>query len=135
MRGDTERSTSRVFTLSQKHPPQPDCTAKARSLRRETTPLERILWSLLRAGQIGGLKFRRQHPIGPFVADFYCHEAQLIVELDGMSHEDRAEYDARRTKYFEDLGLHVFRVTNDDIREDSEVVARGIAQAAGVVFG
>ncbi len=69
------------------------------------------------------------------MVDFYCREAQLVVELDGMSHEDRADYDARRTQYLVNLGLHVFRVTNDDIDEDSEAVVRGIAQAAGVRFG
>jgi very-short-patch-repair endonuclease len=135
VRGTKETSAIRVVTVPKKHSPQPDRTAQARSLRREATPPEKVLWSLLRAGQIGGLKFRRQQPIGPFVVDFYCHKAKLVIELDGMSHRDRAEYDARRTRYLENLGLDVFRVTNDDIREDSEAVARGIAQAAGVRFG
>jgi very-short-patch-repair endonuclease len=65
-------------------------------LRRHSTIPERILWGMIRGGRLGGLKFRRQHPIGPFFADYYCHEAKLIVELDGMSHDSRGEADRRR---------------------------------------
>jgi very-short-patch-repair endonuclease len=106
--------------------------AKARELRRNSTTPEALVWSVLRAGRLGGLKFRRQHPIGPFVADFYCHAARLIVEIDGMSHDDRGAYDQRRTEYLEESGLKVVRVMNDDVFADLEAVARYIAHEAGV---
>ena len=110
----------------------PASTARARQLRRESTVPEQILWGILRAGGLAGLKFRRQHPVGPFVVDYYCYQACLVVELDGMSHDGRAGEDARRTEYLQRQGLRVFRVTNDDLLEDCEAVARGIAAAAGV---
>jgi ATP-dependent DNA helicase RecQ len=81
---------------------------------------------------MGGLKFRRQHPVGPYTVDFYCHEIGLVVEVDGASHEDRAEQDQRRTEYLQQQGLRIFRVTNQDALSDAEAVARGIALAAGV---
>lgn len=119
-------------SVKRRHPPSPDTTAKARQLRAESTWLEKIVWGLLRGGKLGGLKFRRQHPIGPYTADFYCHEIGLIVEVDGASHEDRAEEDRRRTAYLEEHGLRVFRITNADVMSDPEAVARGIAITAGV---
>jgi very-short-patch-repair endonuclease len=61
----------------------------AQQLRKENTPPEQLLWLALRNGQIAGLKFRRQYPVGPYVVDFYCHSANLVVEIDGMSHIDR----------------------------------------------
>ena len=118
--------------MGKKHRRQPpETTAKSRQLRREATLPERIVWAVLRNGRLAGLKFRRQHPVGPFVVDFYCHEARLVVEIDGLSHEDRLEADQRRTEYLNAAGLRVFRITNDDVLEDAEAVARGIAQAAG----
>ena len=110
----------------------PMMTARARRLRRDATVPEQIVWGMLRGGRLAGLKFRRQHPIGPFVVDFYCHHIGLVVEVDGMSHDERAEEDRRRTEYLQQQGLRVFRVTNDDVLEDPEAVARGIAHAAGV---
>jgi len=107
-------------------------TGRARQLRREATVPERIVWGMLRNGGLAGLKFRRQYPVGPFVVDFYCHEARLAVEVDGRSHEERTAADKRRTEHLERAGLRVFRVTNDDVLEDPEAVARGIAKAAGV---
>jgi very-short-patch-repair endonuclease len=119
--------------MTRKHHIQsPDSTARARQLRRDSTVPERILWGALRAGGLARLKFRRQHPIGPFVVDYYCHESRLVVELDGMSHDGRASEDARRTEYLQQQGLRVFRVTNDDVLADCEAVARGIAAVAGV---
>jgi very-short-patch-repair endonuclease len=115
-----------------RHYPSDDMIVRARQLRHGGTIPERILWGLLRGGHLAGLKFRRQHPIGPFIVDFYCHESGLIVELDGMSHELRGEQDCQRTRYLEGLGLRVFRVTNDQLLDDSEAVARGIARASGI---
>src|SRR5690242_9709167 len=99
----------------QKKPINPLMIERARQLRRDTTVPERFLWSLLRDGRLAGLKFRRQHPIGPFVADFYCHDAALVVEVDGMSHDGRAVADAQRTSYLESQGLQVLRIGNDDV--------------------
>ena len=112
--------------------PSKEMIARARQLRHGGTIPERILWGLLRGGRLAGLKFRRQHPIGPFVVDFHCHQSRLVVELDGMSHDSRADEDRKRTEYLERLGLRVFRVTNDELLDDSEAVARGIAREAGI---
>jgi len=87
---------------------------------------ERALWNCLRSGRLSGLKFRRQHPVGPFVADFYCHEADLVIELDGESHNGRAAADAHRTEYLEKQGFRVLRIGNDDLLSDLEAVLRGI---------
>jgi 5-methyltetrahydrofolate--homocysteine methyltransferase/ATP-dependent helicase HrpA len=105
---------------------------RARDLRQTETPPEKLLWLALRNGQIGGMKFRRQHPIGPYVVDFYCHSAMLVVELDGISHEDKAESDATRTKALEAGGLRVLRVTNEDVMRDLDAVTREIARLGGV---
>ena len=79
-----------------------------------------------------GLKFRRQYPVGPYVADFYCDQASLVVELDGMSHVDTAEKDRLRSAYLASCELRVMRVTNDDVLDDLEAVLLGIATACGV---
>lgn len=110
----------------------PKMTNIARRLRRDSTTPERILWGLLRAGKIAGMKFRRQHVVGPFVVDYYCHESKLVVELDGMSHVGQAESDDQRTHYLESQGLRVVRFTNDDVLSDPTLVAEAIARAAGV---
>jgi very-short-patch-repair endonuclease len=119
---------------AKRHAPTPEKAARSRQLRAESTWPEKIVWGMLRSGRLGGLKFRRQHPIGPYTVDFFCHEIGLVVEVDGASHEDRAEEDRQRTAYLEHQGLRVFRVTNADVSSDSEAVARGIALAAGVKF-
>ncbi len=105
---------------------------RARDLRRASTPPEQLLWLALRNGQIGGLKFRRQHPIGPYVVDFYCHNAELVVEVDGMSHDDKAAQDAAKTKHIESQGLRILRVTNEDVMHDLDAVTREIARLGGV---
>ena len=105
---------------------------RSRLLRHDSTFPERLLWGALRNGRLGGLKFRRQHPIGPFIVDFYCHQAKLVVELDGDSHIGRADADQRRTAYLEQLGLQVFRVSNDDLLHDKGAVMVAIARKAGL---
>ena len=107
-------------------------TDLARELRSRGTIPERILWNVLKNRQVAGLKFRRQVPIGKYVIDYLCVEASLIAELDGMSHEGRQGYDAKRTEFLRSLGYTVFRVTNDDVLDDVEAVAVGIARVAGV---
>jgi very-short-patch-repair endonuclease len=108
---------------------------RARRLRREATTPERVLWNVLRGGQLTGLKFRRQHPIGPFIADFYRHSAAIVVELDGMSHDDKREYNQNRNEYMQRQGLRVLRILNEDVMSDLDAVARGILMAAGVKLG
>ena len=105
---------------------------RARTLCREETPPEQLLWLALRNGQIGGLKFRRQHPIGPYVADFYCHSAKLVVEVDGMSHDDKASQDAAKTEHIVSQGLRMLRVTNEDVMHDLDAVTREIARICDV---
>ncbi|MEN6404949.1 MAG: DUF559 domain-containing protein [Thermoguttaceae bacterium] len=105
---------------------------RARNLRQTQTPPEELLWLALRNGQIGGLKFRRQYPIGPYVADFYCHRVGLVVEVDGMSHDDRILQDAEKTKFIEAQNLRILRVTNEDVMCDLDAVTREIARLGGV---
>ncbi|MFC1597454.1 endonuclease domain-containing protein [Planctomycetota bacterium] len=115
-------------------PNHPMMIDRARKLRHESTPPEQILWSVLRGRRLAGLKFRRQEPIGPYVVDFCCRQLKLIVELDGMSHDETGELDEVRSRWLEEQGYRVLRVTNWDVNEDLEAVARGIAREAGVDF-
>ena len=105
---------------------------KARSLelRREMTLAEISLWNALRAGRLNGLKFRRQHPVGKFILDFYCSFCKLVVEVDGAVHEAQAEHDAERTLFLNQYGYHVIRFTNDEVLKDLPAVLEAIVQAA-----
>ncbi|MDF2764445.1 MAG: uncharacterized protein K0S81_1439 [Rhodospirillales bacterium] len=94
----------------------------ARKLRAEMTDAERKLWSLVRRKQLEGCRFRRQVPLGPFVADFACLPARLIVEVDGGQHGLRTEHDARRTKWLEQFGWRVLRFWNADVLREPENV-------------
>ena len=101
---------------------------RARSLRENQTKSEGLLWSILRAEQLCGLKFRRQHPIGPWITDFACVEKMLVVEVDGGYHDETGEEDVQRQKSLEELGWTVIRFTDKDVEEDAEAVARAIAK-------
>ena len=105
---------------------------RAIALRHDPTAPERLLWSILRGRQLDGLKFRRQHPMEPYIVDFYCADEQLVVELDGKSHNDAADYDSRRSEYLSKLGLTVFRVANDDVLTNLDGVAVGVLQVVRV---
>ena len=105
---------------------------RARRLRRESTYPERRLWGVLRSRQLGGLRFRRQQPVGHYIVDFVCLEQRLIVEVDGMSHLGQADADKRREAWLRKQGFNVVRVTNDDVLESLEAVANTIARAAGL---
>ena len=98
----------------------------ARALRQRQTPQEKKVWSRLRDRRLNGFKFRRQHPIGPFVADFYCAEARLVVELDGGGHASQREYDQARTDWLEECGYQVIRFTNPDADHNLEAVLNKI---------
>ena len=101
----------------------PDLFAKAWQLRHNTTIPERILWARLSRNQLG-VKFRRQHPIHSFIADFYCHTHKLVVELDGPHHETpgNRSYDARRTQMLNDFGIRVLRFNNEEVLNNIEGV-------------
>jgi len=96
-------------------------TAHARTLRRATTKSEWRLWSYLRGSTLGA-SFRRQHPIGPYFADFCCPSLKIVVELDGGHHAERAAYDARRTRYLNEQGYLVVRYWNNQITEELDGV-------------
>jgi len=90
---------------------------RERQLRKTQTEAEALLWSRLRDRHLENFKFRRQHRIGPYFADFVCAERRLIVELDGGQHVDRAGYDETRTRFLEAQGYRVLRFWNSDIAE------------------
>jgi very-short-patch-repair endonuclease len=102
----------------------------ARSMRREPTAAEEVLWSALRRNQVAGLKFRQQHPVGRFVLDFYCASCKLAVEVDGGVHDEQAERDAERTKVLERYGYHVLRFTNEKVMGGLPLVVQEIAAVA-----
>lgn len=85
---------------------------------------ERLLWWKLRARQFLGLKFRRQHGIGPYIVDFYCAERSLVIEIDGDTHAEpnQIQKDVLRDRYLQSLGLHVVRYRNDDILKNLDGV-------------
>lgn len=101
--------------------------ARARTLRAQMTLPEVALWQALRQ-RPAGHKFRRQHPSGPYVADFYCHDLRLIIEVDGEAHDmgDRPERDARRDAHFADRGLNVLRFPAKVVLADIEAVVATI---------
>ena len=93
---------------------------RARALRRNQTEAEKRLWGYLRDKRLQGFKFNRQVPMGPYIADFVCHEAKLIVEVDGATHGETHEikYDERRTHFLNDQGFRVVRCNNSDVYEN-----------------
>jgi len=108
--------------------------ARRRELRRDSTDAEVALWSHLRAHRFAGFKFRRQHPCGPFILDFFCARRKLAIELDGGQHfEPTAQvYDARRTSYLASRGITVLRFATDLVFRETEAVLMAIAIALGV---
>ncbi|MEM9163446.1 MAG: DUF559 domain-containing protein [Cyanobacteria bacterium P01_F01_bin.4] len=91
---------------------------RARELRQRQTSAEQILWACLRGRRLNGAKFRRQHNIGRFIADFYCHEARLVVELDGKIHDYQVDRDAARNAWMQTNGLSVLRFKNCMVQND-----------------
>jgi very-short-patch-repair endonuclease len=116
-------------TPKNKKSPSP-LVSRARELRREMTPQERILWQHLRDRQLCGLKFRRQTPFGPFILDFFCYEHQLGVELDGHHHAELGQqrYDQVRTEWLQQQGVRVIRFTNREVDTNLEGVLQEIAR-------
>ena len=101
-----------------------DIIAKARVLRKSMTQSEAILWEQLRRKALEGLRFRRQHPVGRFILDFYCHPIRLAIEIDGAVHDnpEQSEYDEDRTAELEHLGITVLRFRNDEILKNIDYV-------------
>lgn len=100
----------------------------AKRLREKMTEAEKILWSRLSNKQINGYRFKRQHPIAKFIADFYCHQANLIIEVDGGIHQQKNQiiYDKERTLVLEALGCRILRFTNNEVANQIEEVIKTI---------
>ncbi|RIK22424.1 MAG: methionine synthase, partial [Chloroflexi bacterium] len=100
-----------------------------RDFRKNPTDAEKMVWECLRARRLNGFKFRRQHPIGRYIVDFYCHTAQLIVEIDGDIHDipDQMEYDQIREEELRALDLTIIRFRNERIMNDLMQVLEEIA--------
>ena len=106
-------------------------TKLARRLRQRGTEAEARLWWLLRRRGLASRKFRRQHPLGPYVADFVCLQARLVIELDGGQHNGDAEAVSARTRLLQARGFRVLRFWNDDVLRQPDAVLAAIAAALG----
>ena len=124
---DGRRRGASIATLS------PALMSFARQLRRDQTDAERLLWRLLRNQRFCGLKFRRQHPIEPYVLDFYCHEERLGIELDGGQHAapDTQRSDTARTAFLESKGITIVRFWNHEVLQDPEAVLERLYRSLG----
>ena len=105
---------------------------RRKTLRKNETKAEGKLWEYLRNSKFYNLKFKRQHSVKFYIADFYCKEKRLIIEVDGDSHftENAKAYDKERTKFFGTFGLDVLRFTNEEVLKDTENVLRKIYEFA-----
>jgi very-short-patch-repair endonuclease len=99
---------------------------RARQVRRNPTEVEWLLWQRLRFWQVGGFKFRRQQPLGDYIADFVCFEGRLIVEIDGGQHADQKDYDKKRDAWLRDQGFIVLRFGNSDVLQNMDGVLQVI---------
>ena len=114
------------MNIDHRHKVKPKILENARELRKSPTPFESKLWSKLKGGQLLGYKFRRQHPVGSYILDFFCANCNLIIEIDGESHNYNIEYDQRRTKWLVDSGYTLIRFSNKDIIDDFDNVLNQI---------
>jgi very-short-patch-repair endonuclease len=114
--------------------PNREAGERARSLRKAPTVSEGLLWSVLRARQLCGLKFRRQHPIAPRIVDFACPAQMLVVEIDGGYHDNVVEKDLKRQQHRKSMGWKVIRFSHKDVEEDAEAVARAIARELNLEY-
>lgn len=101
---------------------------RARALRGEMTMPEQRLWAVLHDRLITGYKWRRQHPKGVYILDFFCHQIGLVIEVDGDSHAGQEEYDTNRTAWLEEQGLKVIRFSNDDVMRNLDGVMEVVCQ-------
>ena len=112
-----------------------DNTARAKELRRHATESERVLWSRLRARRAGGFKFRRQHPMGNFIADFACLSERLIIEVDGPGHSKRGGEDAARDSWFQAQGFRVLRFSDEEVLRATALVLERILRCCEMPEG
>ena len=107
---------------------------RARQLRKDMSPPEAVLWRCLRNKGLNGLKFRRQHPLGPYILDFYCDAAKLAVEIDGIAHTqaEQAAHDARRDHWLADQGVRTLRIPSAWIAQGLDGVVAMIVEAVNV---
>src|SRR5262249_38264368 len=115
-----KRTTSKIFH-------------RAREFRKEPTPAEAKLWSYLRRNKVAGIKFRRQHAIGPYIADFCASQRKLIIELDGNPHLSTIEQDTNRTVFLESQGWKVLRFWNQLVMNDIEGVIQSIVDELDLI--
>jgi very-short-patch-repair endonuclease len=101
-------------------------TERARRLRKDSTDAEKRLWSLLRAHRYGGYKFKRQQPIGPYIVDFACFDARLVIEIDGGQHADAARSDSIRDAWLAREGFRILRFWNNEVLGNIEGVMQQI---------
>ena len=94
----------------------------AKKLRKNMTDAERLLWQHLRNRRLGGFKFRRQRPIGPYIVDFICLEKQIVIEVDGGQHAGQLESDSKRSAYLKEKGYKVLRFWNNEVLQETESV-------------
>jgi very-short-patch-repair endonuclease len=108
--------------------PNKNALTRAKRLRQTFTPAEETLWSRLRDRRFLGLKFRRQAPIGPYVADFLCHEMRLVLELDGSVHLEphQISHDQNRDANLQALGYRILRFTNEQLQNDLDSILEAI---------
>ena len=116
----------------QRLPVSKPAQSRAQALRAEPTPAERLMWDLLRDRRLEGIKFRRQSPLGIFIADFHCRELNLVVELDGKIHEENRQsaHDENRDSYLRSLGCTLLRFSNREIFENRDAVLSKILETA-----
>ena len=107
----------------------PEIRQRARELRTHMTASEILLWENLRNRQLGEFKFRRQHPLGQFVVDFYCPACRLVIEIDGEIHLEQGDYDLIRTEQLKALGCQVVRFYNWEVENYLELVLKSILSA------
>ena len=133
-RGRTRSVRVRVRRRTQHNKPTPlavDLLDFARQLRKNQSDAEQFLWSILRNRRLVSAKFRRQHPLPPYVLDFYCHSAKLAIELDGGQHnsdEGKAK-DLRRNQFLSQQGINVLRFWNHEVLQETDAVLEAIARA------
>ena len=107
----------------------PPVMLAARELRTAQTPAEEKLWNALRGQRLGGMQFRRQHPVGPFILDFYCPKKKLCIEVDGGIHDSQRERDEARTEALGTLKIRVIRFRNEEVLDELPSVLERITAA------
>ena len=127
---DNQKSSSGDNGINMFYGAQPILFEFAKQMRNNPTEAEDLLWHQLSKGGLNGIRFRRQHPVLYFIADFYCHKAKLIIEVDGGYHilEEQFEYDKNRDSELNELGLKVIRFTNEQVLLDIENTVKVISQ-------